>query len=64
MRRTKYYRYYPTVGMDHCKVVNDTNKTLSRLGVAIGALGIGGVLLYKKVDELVKEVKKLRETEK
>ena len=66
MKNNRVYGYYPPVRRESYiyKAVDDTNKTLSRLGFAVGALGIGGYFLYKKLDNLAKDVKKLRETGK
>lgn len=66
MNKNRVYGYYPPVRKEPYiyKAMDDTNKTLSRLGFAVGALGIGGYFLYKKLDNLTKEVKKLKETGK
>ena len=66
MNKNRVCGYYPLVRKEPYiyKAMDDTNKTLSRLGFAVGALGIGGYFLYKKLDNLSKEVKKLKETGK
>lgn len=66
MNKNRVCGYYPPVRKEPYiyKAMDDTNKTLSRLGFAVGALGIGGYFLYKKLDSLSKEVKKLKETGK
>ena len=38
-----------------------TNKAIGKIGVCVGLLIAGGYFLYKKVDNLSKEVKKMKE---
>ena len=66
MNKNRVYGYYPPVRREPYiyKTMDDANKMLNRLGFSICALGVGGYFLYKKLDNLSKEVKKLKETGK
>lgn len=63
----KVYGYPQNVRRDPevYRILNETNKNLGRAGFCLGMLVVGGYVLYKKVNNLANEVKKLKEeTEK
>lgn len=66
MKNNRVYGYYPPSRKEPYlyRAMEENSRTLGRLGFAVGALGIGGYFLYKKLDGLAKEVKKLKETGK
>lgn len=41
--------------------LNNLNKNLSRGGFILGGLVVGGYVLYRKVNDLMKDVKKIKE---
>ena len=43
------------------RLLSKTNRSLCRAGFFLGFITAGGVVLYKKVSELSKEVKKMKE---
>lgn len=55
--RYQVVRYDPEI----VNTINSIGKTLGKMGVCIGVLGVGGYFLAKKVNELSKDVKKLKE---
>ena len=60
MRKT--YCYQPVYrDAEVKKMMDTTNVAIGKIGACIGVLGVCGYFLYKKVNELSKEVKKLKE---
>ena len=59
----KVYGYYLPIRRDQelAKALETNNKMLGRVGVGIAVLGLGGYYLYRKLNELSKEVKKIKE---
>ena len=58
----KMYGYYPIRrDQEVIKMVETSNKTIGKVGFCIGLLSVGGYYLYKKVNELSRELKKLKE---
>ena len=43
------------------KTLDINSKAIGKIGFCIGILGVGGYFLYKKVNDLSKEVKKMKE---
>lgn len=58
-----YYGYSLPVCRDPylCRIEDKTNRNLGRAGFCLGLLTLGGYMLYRKVNELSKEVKKMKE---
>ncbi len=57
------YGYPPAIRRDPevYRIMNETNRNLGRAGFCLGLLTVGGYMLYKKVSELSKEVRKMKE---
>ena len=43
------------------RMMSETNKNLGKAGFCLGLLTVGGYMLYRKVSELAKEVKAIKE---
>ena len=58
-----YYGYPQPMRRDPelYRMVADTNRNLGKAGFFLGLLTVGGYALYRKVNELSKEVKKMKE---
>ena len=60
--RQKAYRYYPIQrDPEVFKMIEKNNKSIYKIGFFMGLLGVGGYFLYKKVNELSKEMTKMKE---
>lgn len=59
----RYYGYPQPVRRDPelYRMINENNRHLGRAGFFLGLLTVGGYVLYRKVNELSKEVKKMKE---
>ena len=62
-RDRKVYGYPVNVRKDPeaYAAINNINKNLARGGFVLGGLVVGGYVLFKKVNELIKDVKKMKE---
>ena len=54
----KAYRYCP---VNYGTEISTINRNMAKAGVVLGGLVVGGYYLYRKVTDLTKEVKKLKE---
>ncbi|MBR2591787.1 MAG: hypothetical protein IKD62_02345 [Oscillospiraceae bacterium] len=43
------------------RMMNETNRNLGKAGFFLGLLTVGGYALYRKVNDLSREVKKIKE---
>ena len=59
----KVYGYPANVRKDPevYTAISNINKNLARGGFILGGLVVGGYVLYKKVNDLTKDVKKIKE---
>lgn len=59
----KYYGYPLPAHRDPeiYRILNDTNRNLAKGGFCLCLLTVGGYALYRKVSELSREVKKMKE---
>lgn len=58
------YRAYPQLVQrdpELYRLLTKTNRNLYRVGFFLGFLTAGGCVLYKKVNELSREIKKMKE---
>lgn len=64
MNHNRNYYGYPQPGRrdpELYRITNEINRNLGRAGFCLGLLTFGGYALYRKVTELSKEVKKMKE---
>lgn len=58
----RVYGYYPVRREPEVyHMIETTNKTITKIGFCVGLLGVAGYALYKKVNSLAKDVKKMKE---
>lgn len=59
----RVYGYYPVHGVSDeiRRDVESMGKIVSKIGFCVGILTAGGYYLYKKVNNLTKDVKKMKE---